>query len=72
MRTCFSPLPFLSLLFSTPVWCDLRQTAYEETVAPPAPSILPLPWPYYKLSVYYKTLGKQRDTCSYCSIDRER
>lgn len=30
---------------------------------------LPLPEPYYKLSVYYKTLGKQRDTCCNCLID---
>lgn len=37
----------------------------------PLPVILPLPWPYYSLSVYYKTLGKQRDTCSYCPIDRQ-
>lgn len=29
----------------------------------------PLPEPYYKLSVYYKTLGKQRDTCCNCLID---
>lgn len=59
-----------------PMWGDLRWASYRcrrkvyLSHLPPRRLILTLPWPYYSLSVYYKTLGKQRDTCSYCPIDR--